>query len=69
LASLWAATEERELLPLVMDALTPTCWARIDAAFAQHKGPMFIAMMAHGIGHDQSAQIIKDRCTWLKTAP
>ncbi len=34
-------TEERELLPLVMDALTPTDWARIDAAFAQDDDPLF----------------------------
>ena len=34
-------TEERELLPLVLDALTAIDWARIDAAFALHKDPMF----------------------------
>ncbi len=27
-----------------------------------------IALMAHGIGHGNEAQIIKDRCDWLETA-
>ena len=34
-------TEESELLPLVMEALTATDWARIDAAFAADQDPLF----------------------------
>ena len=26
-----------------------------------------IALMVHGIGHDKTAQIVKERCTWLQT--
>jgi hypothetical protein len=26
-----------------------------------------IALIANGIGHDETAQIVKERCTWLET--
>ena len=26
-----------------------------------------ISLIAHGIGHDNSAEIVKERCTWLET--
>ena len=39
----------------------------LDAHTAYDYDDRVIAMMAHGIGHDGSAQIVKDRCTWLET--
>ncbi len=39
----------------------------LDAHTAYDYDERVIGVIAHGIGQDASAQIVKDRCTWLET--
>ncbi len=39
----------------------------LDAHTAYDYDDRVIAIMAHGLGHDGSAPIVKDRCTWMET--